>query len=124
MNHRLVTCHPYKVGHHCTYCVSSFLALALSSSIAFTIHCSMLDTTIHAHTAPSASADDSGHDSGAEIAAMVTSSSLTRGATRMAEGEIPELTDFFKRTTVTENDRRAYHDRGWLTGNLVSFIPR
>jgi hypothetical protein len=20
-------------------------------------------------------------------------------------------------------DRRAYHDRGWLTGNLVSFIP-
>jgi hypothetical protein len=55
---------------------------------------------------------------------MVTSSSLTRGATRMAEGEIPELTDFFKRTTVTENDRRAYHDRGWLTGNLVSFIPR
>jgi hypothetical protein len=84
----------------------------------------MLDTTIHAHTAPSASADDSGHDSGAEIAAMVTSSSLTRGATRMAEGEIPELTDFFKRTTVTENDRRAYHDRGWLTGNLVSFIPR
>jgi hypothetical protein len=120
MNHRLVTCHPYKVGHHCTYCVSSFLALALSSSIAFTIHCSMLDTTIHAHAAPSASADDSG----AEIAAMVTSSSLTRGATRMAEGEIPELTDFFKRTTVTENDRRAYHNRGWLTDNLVSFIPR
>jgi hypothetical protein len=41
----------------------------------------------------------------------------------MAEGEIPELTDFFKKTIVTEDDRRAYHDRGWLTGNLVSFIP-
>jgi hypothetical protein len=25
--------------------------------------------------------------------------------------------------TVTEDDHRAYHDRGWLTGNLVSFIP-
>jgi hypothetical protein len=84
----------------------------------------MPDTTIHAPAAPSASANDSGHDSGAEIAAMVTSSSLTHGATRMAEGEIPELTDFFKRTIVAENDRRAYHDRGWLTGNLVSFIPR
>jgi hypothetical protein len=24
---------------------------------------------------------------------------------------------------VTEDDRRAYHDRGWLTSNLVSFIP-
>jgi hypothetical protein len=42
----------------------------------------------------------------------------------MAVREIPELTDFFKKTTVTEDDRRVYHDRGWLTGNLVSFIPR
>jgi hypothetical protein len=24
---------------------------------------------------------------------------------------------------VTEDDRRAYHDCGWLTGNLVFFIP-
>jgi energy-converting hydrogenase Eha subunit E len=50
-------------------------------------------------------------------------SSPTRGATRMAVGEIPELTDFFKKMIVTEDDCRAYHDRGWLTGNLVSFTP-
>jgi hypothetical protein len=24
---------------------------------------------------------------------------------------------------VTEDDLRAYHDRGWLPGNLVFFIP-
>jgi hypothetical protein len=53
---------------------------------------------------------------------MVTSSSPTRGAAKMVEGKIPELTDFFKKMTVTEDDHRAYHDRGWLTGNLVSFI--
>jgi hypothetical protein len=41
----------------------------------------------------------------------------------MVEREIPELTDFFKKMTMTEDDRRAYHDCGWLTGNLVSFIP-
>jgi hypothetical protein len=85
----------------------------------------MAGTTIHAPTAPvvpSANADDSGHDSGVESAAMAASSP-TRGATRMAVGEIPELTDFFKKTTVSEDDRRAYHDRGWLTGILVSFIP-
>jgi hypothetical protein len=85
----------------------------------------MADTTVHAHVAPvapSASADDSGHDFGAESAAMATSSP-TRGATRMAVGEIPELTDFFKKMTVTKDDRRAYHDRRWLTSNLVSFIP-
>jgi hypothetical protein len=85
----------------------------------------MTDTTAHAPVAPVAPlacADDSGHDSRAESAAM-TASSPTRGTTRMAVGEIPELIDFFKKTTVTEDDRRAYHDRGWLTGNLVSFIP-
>jgi hypothetical protein len=122
MNRRPIACHPHKVGRHCT---PSFLAFAFSSSIAFIIHCSMVDTTVYAPAAPvapSASADDSGHDSGAESAAMAASSP-TRGATRMAVGEIPELTDFFKKTTVTEDDRRAYHDRGWLTSNLVSFIP-
>jgi hypothetical protein len=53
---------------------------------------------------------------------MAASSSSTRGTAKMVEGEIPELTDFFKKMTVTEDDRRAYHNRGWLTGNLVSFI--
>jgi hypothetical protein len=42
----------------------------------------------------------------------------------MAEGEITELTDFFKKTTMTEDDRQVYHDHGWLTGNMVSFIPK
>jgi hypothetical protein len=62
----------------------------------------MADTTVHdpvAPVAPSASANDSRHDSGAESTAMLTSSP-TRGAIRMAAGKIPELTDFFKKTTV------------------------
>jgi hypothetical protein len=125
MNRLPVTCHPHKAGHHCTHCIPSFLTLAFSSSIAFIIHCSMADTTVHAPAAPvapSASADDSGHDSMAESAAIATSSP-TRGAARMAVGEIPELTDFFKKTIVTEDDHWVYHNRGWLTGNLVSFIP-
>jgi hypothetical protein len=85
----------------------------------------MADTTVHAPAAPvapSANADNSGHDSRAESTTMVASSSPTRDTTRMAEREILELTNFFKKTTVTEDDRRAYHDHGWLTGNLVSFI--
>jgi hypothetical protein len=125
MNRRPITCHPHKAGRHYTHCTPSFLTLTFSSSIAFIIHCSMADTTVHAPTAPvapSASADDSGHDSGAESAAMAASSP-TRGATRMVVGEIPKLTNFFKKTTMTEDNHRTYHDRGWLTGNLVSFIP-
>jgi hypothetical protein len=74
----------------------------------------MSNTTVRAPAAPVAplaSADNSGHESGAESTAMVASSP-TRGATRMAVGEIPELTDFFKKTTVTEDDCQAYHNRG------------
>jgi hypothetical protein len=126
MNRHPVPCHQYKAGRHCTRCVPSFLALTFSSSIAFTIYCSMADTTAHApaaHVALSTNADDSGHDSRTENTTMAASSSPTRGVAKMAEGEIPELTDFFKKMTVTEDNRRAYHDHGWLTSNLVSFIP-
>jgi hypothetical protein len=126
MNRRPDACLQYKAGRHCTHCVPSFLTLGFSSSIAFTIYCSMVDTTARATTAyvaASANADDSRHDSEMECTAMVTSSSPTHGAAKKAEGENLELTDFFKKMTVTEDDRQAYHDRGWLIGNLVSFIP-
>jgi hypothetical protein len=86
----------------------------------------MADATVHAPAAPiapSANADDSGHDSRVESTAMATSSSPTRGTTKMVEEKIPELTDFFEKTTMIEDNCQAYHDRGWLTGNLVSFIP-
>jgi hypothetical protein len=88
MNRHPVTCYPYKAGRPWTYCASSFLAPAFSSSIVFIIYYSMADTTVHtpaAPVAPSASADDSGHDSGAESAAMATSSP-TRGAIRITAG--------------------------------------
>jgi hypothetical protein len=85
----------------------------------------MADATIHdpaPPVAPSVNDEDSGNDSGVESVVMVTSS-LTRGATKMANGEIPELTDFLKKMTITEDDHKAYHDRGWLAGNLLTFIP-
>jgi hypothetical protein len=66
--------------------------------------------------------DDAGSDSRTESTAMMTSSSPTRGASLMAKGEILELMDFFKRTTLTEEEFQAFHTRGWLTGNLISTI--
>jgi hypothetical protein len=56
--------------------------------------------------------DDAGSDSRAESTAMMTSSSLTRSTSLMAKGEIPELTDFFKGTTVLEEELQAYHNHG------------
>jgi hypothetical protein len=126
MNRHPIICHLYNAVRHCTHYVTSFLDLAFSSSIAFTIYCSMANTTVRAPAAlvaPLTYTDDSGHDSGTESSMMEASSSPTRGAAKMAEGEILELTDFFKKTIMTEDDRQAYHSRGWLIGNLVSFIP-
>jgi hypothetical protein len=75
----------------------------------------MADTTVHALAAliaSSANAGDSRHDFMTKSTAMAASSSPSHGSTKMAEGEIPELTDFFKKTIVIEDDHRAYHDRG------------
>ncbi len=86
----------------------------------------MADTTVHAPAAPvapSTNTDNSGHHFSAESTAMTTSSSPTRGAALMAKGEIPELSDFFKKTSVTDDEHQAYHERGWLTGNVISSVP-
>jgi hypothetical protein len=86
----------------------------------------MADVGIHDPAplvAPLINDEDSGNDSRAESVAMATSSSLTRGVVKMANGEIPELMNFFKKMTITEDGRKAYHDHGWLVGNLLSFIP-
>jgi hypothetical protein len=66
--------------------------------------------------------DDARSDSGAESTAMTTSSFLTHDVSLMAKGEIPELTDFFKKTTVTEEECRSFHDSGWLSGSVIT-IP-
>jgi hypothetical protein len=86
----------------------------------------MANTSVPRPTSPSAPSindDNSGYNSAMESAAMVTSSSLTRGVIKMDDGEITKLADFFKRTIVIEADRKACHNLGWLSGNLISFIP-
>jgi hypothetical protein len=68
----------------------------------------MANTSVPCPTSPSAPSindDDSGYNSVMESAAMVTSSSPTRGVIKMDEGEILELADFFKKTIVKEADR-------------------
>jgi hypothetical protein len=68
--------------------------------------------------------DDAGGDSRAESTEMITSSSPTCGASSlMVKGEIPELTDFFKKISVLEEELQSYRHHGWLTGNVLSSIP-
>jgi hypothetical protein len=115
------------VESHCFSLLPSHPLLPLLSTACCIIStpCSMADVAIHDSTpptAPSVNNEESGNDSGAESTAIATSSSPTRAATKMADGEIPELTDFFNKMTMTEDDCQAYHDHGWLAGNLIS-IP-
>jgi hypothetical protein len=54
--------------------------------------------------------------------ALATSSSVTLAAIKMADNQIPEIADYWKKSNVSEANRQTYHDLGWLTGNLISFI--
>jgi hypothetical protein len=66
--------------------------------------------------------EDTGNDSGVESITATTSSS-TRVIALMAKGKIPELSYFFKKTFVTDNEHQAYHELGWLTSNVISSVP-
>jgi hypothetical protein len=67
--------------------------------------------------------EDTENDSGAE-SIIATTSSPTHGTALMAKGKISELSDFFKKTSVTDGERQAYHKRGWLTSNIIFSVPR
>jgi hypothetical protein len=63
--------------------------------------------------------NESKSDSGTEsdISAAVSSSS-NMATTKMVEKTTPEMVDYWKKTTVTEADHKAYHSFGWLNGGL------
>jgi hypothetical protein len=85
---------------------------------------SMAEGPVHDPAAANPSVDEGTRsDSEAESTAMTTSSSPTHGASMMVKGEIPKLTDFFKKTNVSEGELQTYHSHGWLTGNVLSSIP-
>jgi hypothetical protein len=67
--------------------------------------------------------DGNKSDSGMESNALATSSSATLAAIKMADNQIPEIANYRKKSNVSEANCQAYHDLGWLTGNLISSIP-
>jgi hypothetical protein len=128
MNRHAIICCTYKTGHYCAHTLPITFVFAYSPSVLLfpSLSRSMANTSVLHPTSPSAPSindNDSGYNSTTESAAMVTSSSPTRGVIKMDDGEILELADFFKKTIVTEADRQAYHDLDWLFSNLISFIP-
>jgi hypothetical protein len=66
---------------------------------------------------------DNKSDSGTESDAPATSSSATLTAIKMENNQIPEVTNFWKKSNVSEANCQAYHNLGWLAGKLISSIP-
>jgi hypothetical protein len=84
---------------------------------------SMATETAHDHPiTDKPTTADSQSDSWAESTAPTTSFSSTLAATKMVDRTVSEMCDFFKKTTITEEECRAYHRFSWLTGNLISMI--
>jgi hypothetical protein len=82
-----------------------------------------MDTAHDLPIANKPTGDDTQSDSEADSAALATSSP-TLAATKMADRKVPEMSAFFNKTIVTEEDRIAYHMFSWLTGNLYPLFLR
>jgi hypothetical protein len=135
VNHHTVACRTYKDDADVHAKSHHFRSLAFQSFSVFSHcfqqrfrHCSHSVTIAEktAHDLPTVdkpAADDAKSDSGVESAAPTTSYSPTLDAIKMADKKVSEMTDFFKKTTVIEQERQAYHNFGWLSGNLMSTIP-
>jgi hypothetical protein len=66
--------------------------------------------------------DEGRNDSKVKSNTLMTSSSVTLAIIKMADNRVPEMSDYWKKSTIIEADHQAYHDFDWLTGNLVSTI--
>jgi hypothetical protein len=131
MNCHIVAYRAYKAEHHCACQVPSFLTLAFQSfTLPFTA-CyttpnsrTMADETDQTlHVASEAVVDVAKTTSGGESNVPAASSSSNAVVEKMATKTTPMLFDYWKKSTVTEADRSAYHITGWLAGGLESFIP-
>jgi hypothetical protein len=61
--------------------------------------------------------------SGVDSDVATTSSSSNAAVEKMVKKGIPLLTDYWKKSTVTEADWSAYHNVDWLPHGVESFIP-
>jgi hypothetical protein len=114
-NHHTITYYTYKSGaaEHVSshrFCLLIFPAtfnLFHLLAVALPILCFMAEGPSHDPIVTNPLADkDTEDDSGAESVTTMTSS-LTHGAALMAKSEISELSDFFKKTYVTEPPQKG-----------------
>jgi hypothetical protein len=66
--------------------------------------------------------DKSKSDSGTESDSPAASTSSNTTIAKIADKTIPDMSDYWNKSTITKVDRQAYHSVGWLTDGLESSI--
>jgi hypothetical protein len=108
-----------------------FLTLAFQSfTLPFTAHCTtptfrtmVGETDQTLHVVGEAIIDEAKTASRVESDVPATSSSSNAAIEKMANKTTPMMSDYWKKSTITEADRSAYHATGWLGSRLESFVP-
>jgi hypothetical protein len=67
--------------------------------------------------------DENKSPSGAESNVLAASSSSNEAATKMANKTSPSMSDYWKKSTITDADCSAYHATGWLGGGMEFHVP-
>jgi hypothetical protein len=75
------------------------------------------------HVASKAIIDEAKTAFGAESDVPAASSSSNAVVEKMANKTTPMLSNYWKKSTVAEVDRSAYHTASWLGGRLEYFTP-
>jgi hypothetical protein len=120
MNCHTVAYHTYKAGHQCARQVPSFLALTLKSlTLPFTglLHCTHYSCTMAGESDQTLltvgdATTDTKTISGAESDVAATSCSCNATIEKVVRKDIPVLTDYWKKSKVTEEDHVAYNTVG------------
>jgi hypothetical protein len=110
------------------------LVLSLSNLLLLHIYCSLCHSHFSLSLSMAGEADQNPpvtiepatrgnkSDSGMESDTPTTSSSTTLTAIKMVDNQISEISNFWKKSNVSEANSQAYHNLGCLTGNLISSI--
>jgi hypothetical protein len=87
-----------------------------------TFHSMAGETDQTLHTVDKSIANEGKSDSGMDGDCLVVSSSSNVAAVKIADKIIPDMSDYWKKSTVTEDDCKAYHVASWMNNSLESSI--
>jgi hypothetical protein len=79
------------------------------------------DQTLHVAGDPIIDKNKSASMAESDVSAASSSSDMA--TMKMVDKTIPEMSDYWKKSMITDIDHLTYHSTGWLSGGLESLVP-